>query len=92
MGKGPNRDFDGEAGHAMMNNLEAKDWVVTDTACQVIGCIFTYGFSVFCMGPKHLYLSPEEAKFTHKSCCINIDSKRPYGELGSVDEVLLKCN
>lgn len=87
MGKGPNRDHDGESGQAMMGNLPAKDFVVTDKTCQVIGCLLSYGMSVFCMGPKHLYLSPEEARFTHKSCCVNIDSKRPYGELGSVDEV-----
>lgn len=76
--------------------FERKEYVVTDVGCQVCLCLtcpFHFmpvipGF----MGTKTLLLEPEEAVATIECCNVcDLTTRRPYGELGSVDETNFLC-
>jgi len=87
--KAPTREDAVVNKQALETNLESIDFDITDKFCQLAALILTFGCWCWCMGPSHLYLGPEEARYTYKAWtgCLKYDSKRPYGELGSVDEV-----
>ena len=75
--------------------FESKTYVVTDTCCQVVCCLacpLTFLPLVpGVMGTKVMTLEPEEAVLQTDCCgCHNL-SRRPYGELGSVDSSQCCC-
>ena len=75
--KAPNREIDQTATAAHKNNLPAVDFEITEACDCFCGCGTT----------RHLYLNPEEAHYVVENCCGKTETRRPYGELGSVDEV-----
>lgn len=72
-----------------METFDRQEYDVTDTGCQFCQCllcplIWTPIFPGI-MGKKTLTLEPEEAVLEITCCCYHSNSRRPYGELGSVD-------
>lgn len=57
--------------------FEHKDYDVTNNYFRMCTC---------CMGHQQLNLEHEEANLNVKTCCSNSTERRPYGQLGSVDE------
>ena len=77
------------------SQFERKEYNVTDWCCQALCCVccpITFGPLIpGVMGSKTIVLEPEEAVY-HVSCpCCKINTRRPYGELGSVDAVSCCC-
>ena len=76
--------------------FERKEYNVTDTGCQVLLCLtFPLHFLPFFpgfMGAKRMVLEEEEAVLTVncKPFC-DVETRRPYGELGSVDQHYCLC-
>ena len=68
---------------------------VTDSAMQAC-CILTcpihwVPLAPGVLGTKTFVLEPEEAVFKIDCCICNTETRRPYGELGSVDKVKYGC-
>mmetsp|Transcript_23667 Transcript_23667/g.58019 ORF Transcript_23667/g.58019 Transcript_23667/m.58019 type:complete len:201 (-) Transcript_23667:95-697(-) len=75
--------------------FERKEYDATDTGCQTFLCLtcpvhFLPLFPGF-MGTKRIILDEEEAVAQIECACYNINTRRPYGELGSVDKVQYLC-
>lgn len=74
-----------------MVTFQTRHFNVTDTGCQIGLCIVTFGFSLLAgaeaHGSKNLYLEPEEAVLVKDCMCCHSTTRRPYGELGSVDKL-----
>eukprot|EP00640_Fibrocapsa_japonica_P007131 CAMPEP_0113938356 /NCGR_PEP_ID=MMETSP1339-20121228/4804_1 /TAXON_ID=94617 /ORGANISM="Fibrocapsa japonica" /LENGTH=159 /DNA_ID=CAMNT_0000941445 /DNA_START=47 /DNA_END=526 /DNA_ORIENTATION=+ /assembly_acc=CAM_ASM_000762 len=67
---------------AETTQTEPVEYDVTDCCTQLWCC---------CMASNKLFLSQEEVRFLQKTPCGTNDSKRPYGELGSVDKTNCLC-
>jgi hypothetical protein len=86
-----------EDGHAVTAApFETREIDVTDTCCQVVCClscpIHWLPLIPGIMGTKKLVLEPEEAVMTTECCGVcDISTRRPYGELGSVDQCNFLC-
>lgn len=61
-----------------MEVFEEKEYDVTNNCLRACNC---------CMGGQKLILEPEEAQLVSTTCCGQTTSRRPYGELGSVDRI-----
>jgi hypothetical protein len=72
-----------------------KEYDVTDWCCQIGHCILCpVVFTPLIpgvMGKKTLILEPEEVVLKIDCPCYKIDTRRPYGELGSVDKINCLC-
>ena len=76
-------------GARAVKGFERKTYDVTDTCCQVVCCLccpVTFMPLIpGVMGSKTLSLEEEEAVLNVNCPCCKINTRRPYGELGSVD-------
>jgi hypothetical protein len=72
-----------------------REYDLTDTCCQVVGCLTCpLHFLPLCpgfLGKKTLILEDEEVFYHVRGCVYNVNTRRPYGELGSVDLVNCFC-
>jgi len=75
--------------------FEHKEYDVTDTGMQILCCVCCpvvwMPIVPGVMGKKTFYLEPEEAVFEYKCGICNGTTRRPYGELGSVDKSNCLC-
>ena len=72
-----------------------KEYIVTDIGCQVCLCL-TCPLHFMSLvpgihGSKRIILEEEEAVYEVKCGICNVDTRRPYGELGSVDKGNCLC-
>lgn len=80
---------------AAPHQFEEKFYNVTDAGCQVclvLTCPLHWlpvipGF----LGTKTISMEPEEAVYKVDFLCYHIETRRPYGELGSVDQYNCAC-
>jgi hypothetical protein len=75
--------------------FERKEYVVTDTGCQLL-CCFLCPLTFMpiipgVMGTKTLVLDEEEVTYDVRCGICNVNQRRPYGELGSVDKNNCLC-
>ncbi|KAL3937745.1 MAG: hypothetical protein SGBAC_007206 [Bacillariaceae sp.] len=75
--------------------FERKEYDATDIGCQTCLCLTSpvhlLPIIPGLMGTKRLILDEEEAVLQIECACYNINTRRPYGELGSVDKVKYLC-
>ena len=76
-------------------NLDRREYDLTDPGCQALGlvtcpCHFL-PLVPGCIGTKTLVLEDEEVVFTVRGGMCNVNTRRPYGELGSVDRINCLC-
>eukprot|EP00521_Asterionellopsis_glacialis_P007595 CAMPEP_0195291604 /NCGR_PEP_ID=MMETSP0707-20130614/7889_1 /TAXON_ID=33640 /ORGANISM="Asterionellopsis glacialis, Strain CCMP134" /LENGTH=180 /DNA_ID=CAMNT_0040351937 /DNA_START=102 /DNA_END=644 /DNA_ORIENTATION=+ len=75
--------------------FERKEYDVTDTGCQTFLCLTCplHWLPVFpgILGTKRLILEEEEAVLDIQCPLCSVHTRRPYGELGSVDRVNCFC-
>eukprot|EP00420_Gonyaulax_spinifera_P039660 CAMPEP_0197890986 /NCGR_PEP_ID=MMETSP1439-20131203/27315_1 /TAXON_ID=66791 /ORGANISM="Gonyaulax spinifera, Strain CCMP409" /LENGTH=158 /DNA_ID=CAMNT_0043511059 /DNA_START=90 /DNA_END=566 /DNA_ORIENTATION=+ len=78
-----------------MSQFEQKEFNVTDTGCQILCCLccpLTFMPLIpGIMGSKKMILEPEEAVYEYQCGICNGTTRRPYGELGSVDKSNCLC-
>mmetsp|Transcript_19395 Transcript_19395/g.47918 ORF Transcript_19395/g.47918 Transcript_19395/m.47918 type:complete len:194 (+) Transcript_19395:68-649(+) len=83
------------ASHDSPIRFERKEYDATDFGCQTCLCLTCpiHFMPLFpgIMGSKRLILDEEEAVAQVNCWCYNINTRRPYGELGSVDKVQYLC-
>ena len=72
-----------------------KEYDVTDIGCQTFLCLTSpLHFLPICpgvLGSKRLILEEEEAVLDIQCQLCSVHTRRPYGELGSVDQVNFLC-
>lgn len=82
---------------ATMNKVSSPSlkFDITDHGCQTLACLtIPFHYLPCCpgfLGRKTLILEDEEVVLTVRGGCCDIDTRRPYGELGSVDRIRVFC-
>ena len=80
---------------SLFTTRKEREFDITDKGaqcCHIVCCPCTW-MAAFpgVLGKKTLILEPEEAVLRVRCCIYNIDTRRPYGELGSVDQSNCLC-
>ena len=77
------------------NSEDVPAYDITDPGCQALACVTTPFHWLPCcpgfLGRKLLILEEEEAVLSVRGGLCDVDTRRPYGELGSVDRVRVLC-
>jgi hypothetical protein len=72
-----------------------EQYDLTATGCQILGCLTCpLHFLPLCpgfLGKKTLILEDEEVVYQVRGGMCDVNTRRPYGEIGSVDRVNCLC-